>query len=112
MKILSGIYTPTSGVIVFEEKAVVIEDPLAAKKLGISIIPQEFNLVNDLTVYDNIFLGSEIRKKNGLLDKKRMMERTKELQTSLETIFEEKLRNGSLIPGKPFSSTKLITSSD
>ena len=84
MKILSGIYTPTSGEIVFEDEMVVIEDPLSAKKLGISIIPQEFNLVNELTVYDNIFLGSEIRKKNGLLDKRRMMERTKELLKELE----------------------------
>ena len=83
MKILSGIYTLTSGEIFFEKKKVVVNNPLDAKNLGISIIPQEFNLVNELTVYDNIFLGSEIVKKNGLLDKKRMMERTNELLEEL-----------------------------
>jgi ribose transport system ATP-binding protein len=111
MKILSGIYTPTSGVIVFEEKAVVIEDPLAAKKLGISIIPQEFNLVNDLTVYDNIFLGSEIRKKNGLLDKKRMMERTKELLKELEVEIkpDEKIENLSTVQKQMVEICKAVS---
>lgn len=95
MKIFSGIYTPTSGAIQFEGKKVAIPDPLSAKNLGISILPQEFNLVKDLTVYDNIFLGSEIRKKSGLLDKKRMMERTTELLRELEVEIEpdEKIEN-------------------
>ncbi len=76
MKILSGIYTPTSGQLTFEDKPVVIREPSDAKKLGISLIPQEFNLVKDLTVFDNIFLGSELVQRNGLLDTKRMKERT------------------------------------
>ncbi|HVP17479.1 MAG TPA: sugar ABC transporter ATP-binding protein [Spirochaetia bacterium] len=84
MKIFSGIYTPTTGEIRFEGEKVSIPDPLSAKRLGISILPQEFNLVNDLAVYDNIFLGSEIKKRSGLLDKKRMMERTTRLLRELE----------------------------
>ena len=84
MKILGGIYTPTSGQIVFEGRPVTIRAPGDAKKLGISLIPQEFNLVNDLTVYDNIFLGSELRQRNGLLDKKQMMARTRSLLQELE----------------------------
>ena len=83
MKILSGIYTATSGRVIFEEKPVIIKDPLNAKHLGISLIPQEFNLIKELTVYDNIFLGSEIRKKNGLLNKKLMMKHTNELLREL-----------------------------
>ena len=111
MKIFSGIYTPTSGQIIFEEKAVVIENPLAAKKLGISIIPQEFNLVNDLTVYDNIFLGSEIRKRNGLLDKKRMMERTKELLKELEVEIkpDEKIENLSTVQKQMVEICKAVS---
>jgi len=84
MKILGGIYTPTSGSITFEGRPVTIREPADAKKLGISLIPQEFNLVNDLTVYDNIFLGSEIRQRSGLLDKKAMMARTRSLLDELE----------------------------
>jgi ribose transport system ATP-binding protein len=95
MKIFSGIYTPTSGEIQFEGKKVAIPDPLSAKHLGISILPQEFNLVKDLTVYDNIFLGSEMRKKSGLLDKKRMMQRTSELLRELQVEIkpDEKIEN-------------------
>jgi ribose transport system ATP-binding protein len=95
MKIFSGIYTPTRGEIHFEGKKVSIPDPLSAKHLGISILPQEFNLVKDLTVYDNIFLGSEMRKKSGLLDKKRMMERTTELlrELGVEIKPDEKIEN-------------------
>lgn len=84
MKILGGIYTPTSGRILFEGHPVVIREPVDAKRLGISLIPQEFNLVKDLTVYENIFLGWEIVRRNGLLDKKQMKERTSALLRELE----------------------------
>jgi ribose transport system ATP-binding protein len=95
MKILSGIYQPTSGEIYLEGKKVDIRTPLDAKKLGISIIPQEFNLVNDLTVYDNVFLGSELRTKSGFLDKKAMKKRTAELLKELGVSIapEEKIEN-------------------
>lgn len=83
MKILSGIYSPTSGEIFLDGEKTDIRSPLDAKNLGISLIPQEFNLVNDLTVYDNVFLGSELLKKNGLLDKARMKARTAELLQEL-----------------------------
>ncbi|RKX76854.1 MAG: sugar ABC transporter ATP-binding protein [Spirochaetes bacterium] len=84
MKILSGVYELSSGQIFFEGKPVQIDSPQDAKKMGISIIPQEFNLINDLSVYNNVFLGSELLKKNGLLDKTTMKERTRELLASLE----------------------------
>ncbi|MCK5675234.1 MAG: sugar ABC transporter ATP-binding protein [Spirochaetales bacterium] len=84
MKILSGIYTPTSGEIYFEDNKVIINKPADAKKIGISIIPQEFNLISDLTVYDNIFLGSELLKSNGFLDKDKMKTRTKKLLQDLQ----------------------------
>ena len=84
MKILSGIYTPTSGEIYFEGSRVIIDKPADAKKIGISIIPQEFNLINDLTVYDNIFLGSELLQSYGFLNKEEMKTRTKELLMDLQ----------------------------
>ncbi len=84
MKIVSGIYTPTAGRLVFEGQPVEIREPLDAMQVGISLIPQEFNLVNDLAVYENVFLGRELRLRSGLLDKKRMMERTRTLLEELE----------------------------
>jgi ribose transport system ATP-binding protein len=84
MKILSGIYTPSSGRILFEGKKVEIRRPIDAKRIGISIIPQEFNLINDLSVYDNIFLGSELVHRSRLLNKSLMKARTMELLNALE----------------------------
>ncbi len=83
MKILAGIYTASSGGIVFEGKPAVIGEPHDAKRLGISLIPQEFNLIRELTVYDNVFLGSELSRGSGLLDKREMKRRTRELLAEL-----------------------------
>jgi len=96
MKILSGVYSLSSGQIFFEGKPVQIENPQAAKKMGISIIPQEFNLISDLSVYNNVFLGSELLKKNGLLDKAAMKERTRELLASLEVDLSPDAQIGDL----------------
>ncbi len=111
MKILSGIYTPTSGRVIFEKKPVVIKDPLDAKHLGISLIPQEFNLIKELTVYDNIFLSSEIRKKNGLLNKKLMMAHTKKLlrELGVEIKPDEQIENLSIAQKQMVEICKAIS---
>jgi ribose transport system ATP-binding protein len=83
MKILAGIHAPSSGTIVLKGKPVDIRTPQMAKLLGISLIPQEFNLVKDLSVWENLFLGSEKCTPFGLLDKKRMQEHTQELLSEL-----------------------------
>ena len=64
MKVLSGVYQKDEGEIIFSGNPVVINSPLAAQKLGISIIHQEFNLCSDLTVAQNIFIGREFRRGN------------------------------------------------
>jgi ribose transport system ATP-binding protein len=74
IKIISGIYSPGSGSLRLNGKPALIPDYITAKSLGIAIVPQEFNLINTLTVYENIFLGNEIRKRSGLLDKPKMRE--------------------------------------
>ena len=84
LKILSGIYQKTSGSIRFAGQDVSIDNPASAKALGISMIPQEFNLINTLNVFENIFLGNE--RSNGLfLDKKAMRAKTLGLLAELKT---------------------------
>lgn len=83
MKILSGIYTATEGEIHLDGELVDIRSPLEAKALGITMIPQEFNLVGTLRVYENIFLGSEPRR-GALLDKRRMRRQSKEYLERLD----------------------------
>lgn len=62
MKILSGVYQPDAGEILFEGQPVSFSDPLSAQLAGITIIHQEFNLFPDLTVEENIFIGREFCK--------------------------------------------------
>lgn len=61
MKILTGIYKEDEGEIIFEGNRVSPEDTKQAQELGISIIHQELNLMRDLTVAQNIFIGREPR---------------------------------------------------
>jgi ribose transport system ATP-binding protein len=59
MKILAGAYIADSGTIEIDGNAVTIDGPKAAERLGIGMIYQEFNLVPDLGVIENIVLGIE-----------------------------------------------------
>lgn len=79
MKILSGIYRPTNGKVFFDGKEIMLENTKQAQELGITIIHQEFSLIPYLNAVENIFLGRELRKRNGLLDKKLMREKAQEL---------------------------------
>jgi len=62
MKILAGAQPADSGEIVIDGKPVVIDGPKTAERFGIGMIYQEFNLVPDLGVIENIVLGVEPRK--------------------------------------------------
>ncbi len=59
MKILSGVYAPDGGQILLDGLPVNIHDPRHAQRLGISIIYQEFNLMPNLSVEENVFVGRE-----------------------------------------------------
>ena len=57
MKILSGVYQPSSGIIAIEGEEVSLRKPADAQERGIYMVYQELNLAPDLTVAENIFLG-------------------------------------------------------
>lgn len=71
VKILSGAVKPDSGSICLEGKPLVVSDPMASRRNGISMIYQELNLAPDLSVQENIMLGRELRKM-GFVQKKAM----------------------------------------
>ncbi|UYF99778.1 MULTISPECIES: sugar ABC transporter ATP-binding protein [unclassified Halomonas] len=83
LKIISGIYTPSVGRIHMGGNAFDALDPISARRLGVAMIPQEFNLVATLKVYENVFLGQELRR-GGFLDHTRMRAQTRALLDSLE----------------------------
>jgi ABC-type sugar transport system ATPase subunit len=59
VKILAGAVAPDSGDVTFLNRALPLGDPLAVRRLGLSVVHQEFTLVPDLSVADNVFLGRE-----------------------------------------------------
>jgi ribose transport system ATP-binding protein len=77
MKILTGVYRKDAGSIVYKGRETDIPHTKAAQQLGIGIIHQELNLIPDLTVAQNLFIGREPRKWFGLLlDDKELERRT------------------------------------
>ena len=76
MKILSGVYPEYEGNIIFKGDVVRFNSPKEAQKAGISIIHQELNLVAELSITENIFLGRELETSWGTLDKKAMRQQT------------------------------------
>lgn len=82
MKVLTGIYTKDGGTIELYGKSVEIMSPHHAQDLGISIVHQELNLMQDLTVAENIFVGREPMK-GPFIDKKQQNRMTDELMQSL-----------------------------
>ena len=84
MKILSGVYTKDEGKIILEGEEVDITSPSDATAKGIAIIHQELNLVPYLTVYENIFLGREMKSPYGGLYKKEMIKQSREILERLK----------------------------
>jgi ribose transport system ATP-binding protein len=77
MKILSGVQKPTSGQILLKGAITSFHGVRDAQAHGIAMIHQELNLVDELAVFENVFLGREIVKA-GLLDRAAMISSTEE----------------------------------
>mgnify|MGYP000359016146 CR=1 FL=1 len=84
MKILMGIYKQDSGDVYFEGKQLSGQNPQKSLELGIAMIHQELNLVDQLSIAQNVFLGREIKKKNGLIDFKEMNRRVQKVMEGLK----------------------------
>ncbi len=94
MKILSGAYQPDSGVIQLDGETKHIASPIVARSLGITMIHQELNLLPEMTVAENIFLGHEIvRGPLAWLDRGMMERRSEELLES----FGQKLSGRAVV---------------
>lgn len=79
MNILGGVHKMDSGAIYLDGKKVEFNTPAESLKAGIAFIHQELNLINDLPVYENMFLGRELKNKRGRLDLERMIRETEEV---------------------------------
>lgn len=83
IKVISGVYQADKGEVIVHGQKQNFTNIRQSQQKGISVIHQELSVIEDLTVYENIFLGREI-KKNGFLDKNAMIIQTKELMKSID----------------------------
>ena len=83
MKILTGVYTRDAGTVVVDGKEVIYKSPQEAEKAGIVFIYQELNVLFDLTVEENLFMGKEITKGFGVCDKKAMRKKAQEVMDKM-----------------------------
>ena len=72
MNILAGVFPPDAGTVTLEGRPVGFKNPREAQTAGIAMIFQELNLVPDLSIAENIFIGREPLNRFGLVDFARM----------------------------------------
>ena len=99
MKILTGIYEKDGGTITYMGKEVEFKGPAASEKAGIAIVHQELNMMNDLTVAQNLFIGKECMK-GMFIDDALMVEKAKALFDVLNIDINPAERIGALTVGK------------
>ena len=98
MKILSGQYAPNNGKLFIEASEVLDFTPEVAKRAGVAMIHQELNLLNNLTVVENLFLGRERLNSNLFIDEKTQIEECEKVLKRINAPFgaTEIVRNLSL----------------
>lgn len=99
MKVLTGIYQKDSGSIVYKGKETEFHNTREAQDAGVVIVHQELNMVGDLTVAQNIFIGRE-PKKGFRIDDKKMIEDSKKLFQDLHIDIDPREKMQNLTVGK------------
>ena len=83
MNVLMGMLQPDSGEMVLRGQTITNRSPYEALQKGIGMVPQELNLVSDLSIAENIFLGLH-QKKGNRIDWDHMRSKAKEMLDKLE----------------------------
>ena len=96
MNVLGGVLAPDAGVIELDGKAVSFPSPAQSLNAGIAFIHQELNLINDLPVYENMFIGREIKKAGGFINHKEELRQTRELFRRLDISIDPAAQVSSL----------------
>ena len=92
MKILAGVYQPDTGEICIDGHPVRITSPHEAQRLGISIIYQELNLLPDMTIAENVFLGREPKGTFGIVDSRKLEQQAHDVLSRLGVDIDPHLR--------------------
>ena len=98
-KIITGVYEKDGGTIEFDGKEINFHNPQEAKMNGISMVFQNLSLIPDLTVWQNIVLGIE-KKKRLFLDDKKAMEFAKRIISDIKPDLDITRKVSDLNPGE------------
>ena len=100
MKVLTGIHDANEGTIHYNGKQVAYSKPKDAMEDGIVIVHQELNMMNHLTVAQNIFIGREEFRHNWLIDDGASIKKAKKLFDLLKLDINPTEKVGNLTVGK------------
>jgi len=84
MKILAGVHRDYEGRVMLAGREVIFANPRGAQEAGVAIIHQELNLIPQLSIAENVFLGREFLNGLGLIDFKKTYEETRVLLDNLD----------------------------
>ncbi len=84
MKVLAGVHPADGGTVELDGRPVSFEHPVQAQRAGVATVFQEFNLLPERTVAENVFLGREIRGRFGAVDGRAMERATAALLADLD----------------------------
>ena len=84
MNILGGVLPADRGEIFIDGTPVHFHTPADSLHAGVAFIHQELSLINDLAIYENMFIGRELKTKSGFLDAKTMIQKTQEVFDRLD----------------------------
>lgn len=100
MNILAGVYKMDAGSIFFNGKELNGSSVKESENAGIAFVHQELNIINDLKVYENVFLGREKVTTYGQLKKREMISDTQKLFSRLGVDLDPEMRAGDLETSK------------
>lgn len=111
LKVINGLYKADEGRVLFEGKPLNTHGPADALKAGISMIYQELNVIPEMTVLENMYLGREIMKNAVAVDMKAMREKAQEYldEQGLSFNLSEKMKNLSVAEAQMLEIVKAIS---
>src|SRR5579872_6358880 len=92
MRILQGLEQPDEGAVILNDEPVRLADPADAFARGVGMVHQEFMLVEDLTLLENLILGREPVGPGGVIDRERALAEARRLAASAGVDLDWRLR--------------------
>jgi ribose transport system ATP-binding protein len=96
MKIITGQLRADAGAVTVDGTELQHADPKFARGLGVGIVPQELAPYPELTIYENLFVGREIRTRFGTLDRRAMTKQAREMLETFGVEVDARTRMGNL----------------